>query len=73
MATVTYKQGDRVFHTHFGRGTVTEVLANDRVKVYFARMGEKTFDLNYAPLRLATFEDEHDKYQFVRSGFLCLL
>jgi len=59
---VKYKQDDRVFHTHFGRGTVTEFVATDRVKVYFARMGEKTFDLNYAPLRLATSEDENEEY-----------
>ncbi|GEM_PF-2782243 len=58
MGMVKYKQDDRVFHNHFGLGTVTEVVANDRVKVYFARMGEKTLDLNYAPLRLGTSEDD---------------
>ena len=59
---VTYKHGDRVFHPYFGLGTVTEIVTHDRVKVYFAQIGEKMLDLNYANLRLGTSEDENGVY-----------
>ena len=62
MATVKYKQGDRVFNTHFGRGTVIEVMTDGSMKVYFAGFGIKTFDMNYAQFRPVAFEDENEEY-----------
>jgi hypothetical protein len=59
---VKYKEGGRVFHMHFGLGTIIEVAAKNRVKVYFAQLGNKVLDLNYAPLRLSTSEDEPGGY-----------
>ncbi|MCP4912392.1 MAG: hypothetical protein GY909_04680 [Oligoflexia bacterium] len=42
-ANETYLKLDFIEHANFGRGFVTEVLSEDKIKVFFAN-GEETID-----------------------------
>ena len=51
----TYKEGQRVFHSQFGEGTVSEVVErkdDQEVAVEFARHGRKRLLASIAPLDL---------------------
>lgn len=49
--TESYKVGDRVFHKVFGEGKIAAIKGNDQVVIYFPELGEKTFLLDYAPIK----------------------
>lgn len=47
----SFKVGDLVFHKVFGEGKISAIKGNDQVVIYFSGLGEKTFLLDYAPIR----------------------
>ncbi len=48
----SFKAGDRVRHSIFGKGVVVEAIDNVRVKVLFDAAGEKTLRLDYTTLSM---------------------
>ncbi len=46
-----FKVGDLVFHKVFGEGKISAIKGNDQVVIHFSQLGEKTFLLDYAPIK----------------------
>ncbi len=49
--TENFKVGDLVFHKVFGEGKIAAIKGNDQVVIHFPQLGEKTFLLDYAPIK----------------------
>ena len=50
--SIDYQVGDRVFHTKFGVGYITQINASDRTaKIDFDNFGNKTLSLDFAPIK----------------------
>lgn len=51
VRTERYKVGDLVFHKVFGEGKIAAIKGNDQIVIHFPQLGEKTFLLDYAPIK----------------------